>query len=128
MTKDFDQWNNRKKEIQHDGIGRFYHEREIWWCSLGVNIGNEHDGGGLMFQRPVLIVKGLSAHTCVVIPLTTSRSEHPMRIPLGNIGGKESAVVISQLRVVDTRRFTERLNILNKSIFEDIRKTIRTLF
>lgn len=128
MEKEFDAWNSRKKEIHRNGIGRFYHEREVWWCSLGVNIGNEHDGRGLMFQRPVLVVKGLSAHTCVVIPLTTSRREHPMRIPLGNIGGKESVVVISQLRVVDTRRFTERLDILDKSIFKDIRKAVKMMF
>jgi len=128
MEKDFDKWNQEKKKIHHSGAGRFYHEREIWWCSLGVNIGSEHDGGGLIFQRPVLVVKGLSVHTCIVIPLTKSKSKHPMRISLGNIGGKESAVVISQLRVVDTRRFTERLSILNKVVFKDIRKAVRMMF
>jgi len=128
MDKDFDKWNEEKKKIHHNGAGRFYHEREIWWCSLGVNIGSEHDGGGLTFQRSVLVVKGLSAHTYIIIPLTTSKSKHSMRISLGNIDGEESAVVISQLRVVDTRRFTERLSILNKIIFEDIRKAVKMMF
>ena len=128
MNKEFDRWNERKKKIHNAGAGRFYHKREIWWCSLGANIGYEQDGGGPLFQRPVLIVKGLSAHTCIVIPLTTSKSRHPMRISLGNIDGEESAVVISQLRVVDTRRFTERLGILEKVLFRDIQKAVQMMF
>jgi len=51
-----------------------------------------------------------------------------MRISLGNIDGEESAVVISQLRVVDTRRFTERLGILEKVLFRDIQKAVQMMF
>ena len=36
--KDFNKWNEKKKEIEADGIPDLYpKEREIWWCSLGVN-------------------------------------------------------------------------------------------
>jgi hypothetical protein len=39
MRKDFDKWNNKKKEINNqDFFDLFFHEREIWWCSLGLNI------------------------------------------------------------------------------------------
>ena len=127
MDKDFDEWNIEKKKLNYKS-GRFYHEREIWWCSLGINVGNEHDGGGSLFQRPVLVLRGLSAHTCMVAPLTTSISKHPMRMLLGNIDGKESSVILSQMRIVDTRRFTERLAILDKAIFNDIRKAVKTIF
>ncbi|PIR41655.1 MAG: hypothetical protein COV31_00035 [Candidatus Yanofskybacteria bacterium CG10_big_fil_rev_8_21_14_0_10_46_23] len=126
--KDFDRWNESKKNIHLNKSGRFYREREIWWCSVGVNVGNEQDGGGKLFQRPVLVVKGLSRRTCIVIPLTTSENKHPMRVRLGDIGGKESSVVISQLRVVDTQRFNERLSILSKSRFTSIQKAVRELF
>ncbi|MEK7104887.1 MAG: hypothetical protein AAB868_02505 [Patescibacteria group bacterium] len=40
MEKDFDNWNKRKKEINSEEPN-FYHEKEIRWCSLGINIGNE---------------------------------------------------------------------------------------
>ncbi|MFH1170496.1 MAG: hypothetical protein V1704_02965 [Candidatus Vogelbacteria bacterium] len=44
MKKDFDQWNERKKGLHNRDRVPFYHEREIWWCALGVNIGSEQDG------------------------------------------------------------------------------------
>ena len=43
--KNFDTWNIKKKHVNR-GESRLYTEREIWWCSLGVNIGSEQDGSG----------------------------------------------------------------------------------
>ena len=114
MRKDFDAWNALKKNT-NDRDGRYYHEREIWWCSLGTNVGFEQDGRGPLFQRPVLVLKGLSMHTCITVPLTTSSGDHhPMRVPLGTVAGKDAFAIVSQMRVVDTRRFTERLAVLEK--------------
>lgn len=43
--KDFDIWNNQKKEIEKiDHTEITFSEREIWWVSLGKNIGDEEDG------------------------------------------------------------------------------------
>ncbi|MBU2219125.1 hypothetical protein KKG15_01365 [Patescibacteria group bacterium] len=39
--KDFDAWNIQKKKIHSRDEKILFHEREIWWCSLGVNIGFE---------------------------------------------------------------------------------------
>ena len=80
MQKDFDQWNKIKKEVDEDGLPKLYHAREIWWCSLGVNIGFEQNGGGQTYQRPVLILKGMSKDTCYVIPLTGSSQKNKNRI------------------------------------------------
>jgi hypothetical protein len=46
MRKDFDHWNKHKKKLHTLGERPFYHAREIWWCAVGVNIGNELDGTG----------------------------------------------------------------------------------
>ena len=46
MQKDFDSWSRRKKDIHAAAERPFYHAREIWWCTVGVNIGNELDGTG----------------------------------------------------------------------------------
>lgn len=35
----------------------YFREREIWWCSVGINIGDEEDGKNNLFERPVLILK-----------------------------------------------------------------------
>ena len=46
MKKDFDDWNKNKKVINDDNENKLYHTRELWWCSLGLNVGSEQDGTG----------------------------------------------------------------------------------
>ena len=125
--KDFDRWNIEKKQA-HTEKPRLYTVREVWWCRLGVNIGSEQDGSGELFLRPVIIVRGFGPHTCMVVPLTTSPRQHPLRIPVGKIQEKEATALLSQVRVVDTRRLVEKIGFLDKKIFDRIRKTARELF
>ncbi len=127
MQKDFDTWNKQKGLIHTQKSRKFYHEREIWWCSLGINIGYEHDGEGLEYQRPILILKALSKSTCLAIPLTSSPSKHIMRIPLGIIDSKEASAVISQIRTIDTKRLVDRICFLDKNIFEITRKAVKDI-
>lgn len=127
MIKDFDKWNENKKLIHYERNNKQYHARDVWWCLLGVNIGREQDGRGEEYQRPVLILKGLSASTCLVIPLTSSTGKHPMRIPIGSVDGKEASVIISQIRVIDTKRLFEKVCSLNEGMFEIIRKAVKDM-
>lgn len=126
-TKDFDLWNLQKKEIHKSGKSKLYHSRDIWWCSLGINIGFEQDGTREEKSRPVLILKGLSKNTCLVVPLTTSIKQHFMRVSLGEIDGKNSTAIISQIRVIDTKRLFRKIKELDKEKFEEIRKTVKNL-
>ncbi len=43
-VKDFDGWNSSKKLVDISDRQVFGYPREVWWCSLGVNIGAEVDG------------------------------------------------------------------------------------
>lgn len=126
MSKDFDSWNKRKKEINEEEPN-FYHEREIRWCSLGVNIGFEQDGTSKSYRRPVLIMKGFSRNVCLVIPLTTSIKKNPYHILVGTFEGQKSFAIISQIRLIDTKRLHDRIAILEKDQFEIIRKAVRDL-
>ena len=127
MKKDFDGWNEKKKQTHERGDAPFYHKRELWWCSFGVNVGFEQDGSGEEFRRPALILKGFSAETCLVLPLTTSVRQHPLRLPIGNVDGKEAHVLLSQMRVIDTKRLVRKIGYLDKEIFKNIRKTVREM-
>ncbi len=95
---------------------------------MGINIGFEQDGTKTESQRPVLVFKGLSKNTCLVIPLTTSTSQHPMRVFLGKVDSKNASAIISQMRVVDTKRFINQIGIVDKEIFDTIRKAVKNLF
>jgi hypothetical protein len=41
IKKDFDGWNETKKRTDLRRGEPFHHEREVWWCTLGVNVGSE---------------------------------------------------------------------------------------
>ncbi len=128
MEKHFDAWNNEKKLINgQEEYTLLYHEREIRWCRLGLNIGFEQDGTGSKMSRPVLIFKAFSRHVCLVIPLTTSEKENPYHVPLGMIGGRKACAIISQLRLIDTKRLDQKITRLDKKIFEVVRKAVKDI-
>lgn len=125
--KDFDSWNNFKKYINNDLENKFYHPRDIWWCSLGLNIGYEQDGTGKKFERPVLILKGFNKFVCLVVPLTTSEKKNKYLLPVDKVDNKEAQAIVSQVRLVDTKRLSNKIDVLNKEKFEEIRKAIKDL-
>jgi mRNA-degrading endonuclease toxin of MazEF toxin-antitoxin module len=128
MQKDFDNWNTNKKQIHNNNENKLYSRREIWWCSLGTNIGFEQDGTGACGERPVLILKGFSKQVCVVLPLTTSEKNNPFHFYVGKIDNKNAWAITSQIRLIDTKRLINKIGFVEKKIFEDIRKTIKDLF
>lgn len=127
MAKDFDKWNKSKQNIHNKGENKLYHAREVWWCSLGVNIGYEQDGTGADAERPVLILKGFSKQVCLAIPLTTSTKVNPYHFALGKIDGRDSFAIMSQIRLIDTKRLINKVGVINQKLFEDIRKTAKDL-
>jgi len=127
MQKDFDKWNEKKKSLHATGKEPFSHEREIWWCALGVNIGFEQDGSGEEYRRPVVVVKGLSKQTCLIVPLTTSLNQHPLRIKIGLVDDKEASALLSQIRVVDTKRLVRKIGTLEKQRFNAIKLKLQEL-
>ena len=126
MKKDFDKWNKIKKRT-HAENPRLYTLREIWWCRIGVNIGTEQDGGGKLFLRPVVILRGFGSDACLIVPLTTSVREHPLRVSVGVIDGYPARANLSQLRIIDTRRLVEKIGFLEQEIFQALRKAAKDM-
>lgn len=127
MQKNFDIWNKNKKQIHTKNENKFYHEREVWWCSLGVNVGFEQDGTGSESERPVLILKGFSKQVCLVVPLTTSKKKNPYHFSLGKVDGRSAFAIISQIRLIDTKRLINKIGFIEHKIFEKIRKAAKDL-
>ncbi|MFA5744938.1 MAG: type II toxin-antitoxin system PemK/MazF family toxin [Candidatus Paceibacterota bacterium] len=127
MEKDFDSWNEVKKKTDIEKP-RFYTIREIWWCRLGLNIGTEQDGKGDWYVRPCVILRGFGPNACLVVPLTTSLREHPLRVSVGLIEGQQARANLSQIRVIDIRRLEQSIGFLDKEVFSKLRKTARNMF
>src|SRR5262245_13777525 len=101
--KDFDGWNETKKWLHNRRDAHFFLEKEIWWCSLGVNIGSEQDGKRNLYRRPVLIVKKISPRTFIGIPLTTVLKEDYAHVSF-YFNYNISTAIISQVRILDKKR------------------------
>lgn len=115
--KDFDSWNNIKKSINKKDKMPFYHKREIWWCSLGINVGFEQDGTGKNYDRPVLVIKGFSKDLFWGVALTGCKRFGQYYFPLGVIEKRESSAVLSQVRVIDTRRLIRKITTIDEALF-----------
>ena len=61
------------------------------------------------------------------IPLTTSSKRDRFYVDAGVVNGKPAAAIISQIRLVDTRRLVEKIGMLNRVHFEAIRKSVKDL-
>jgi len=122
--KEFDNWNTKKKEIDLNNKESFYHEREVWWCNLGVNIGFEEDGKGKDFVRPVLILKGFSKDVFICIPLTTKirKGKYYFNIDLND--GIERNVILSQIRLIDSKRLQEKICMIDEKQFKEIKQKV----
>lgn len=125
--KDFDKWNKKKKLIDQKEISdqTFFNEREIWWGSLGVNIGYEQDGKNDDFERPLLIVKKFNRSIVWVLPLTTIAKDNKFHYKLKSSG---SFVILSQIRLVSTKRFLRLIETINENEFKEIISNIKGLF
>ena len=125
MKKDFDTWNTKKKAIHHDGVAPFYHEREIWWCSLGVNVGFEQDGTGKQFDRPVVIIRGFNKNTFFGVALTGKKKEGKYYCYLNTVQGRDATAVLSQVRLIDTKRLVRKIKTLDEQLFLELKKRLQ---
>lgn len=124
MQKDFDAWNEKKKEIDILESLPHFKARQVWWCSLGVNIGCEENGREPgKFHRPVVIIKKYSHDQLLVIPLSTKIKDHRYRFNFPFNGKKQSAL-LTHLKTVDVRRLTNMIGELPDSTFFNLKRAV----
>ena len=124
IKKDFDGWNEKKKNLHGSSSKPFYHEREIWWCSLGVNIGFEQDGTGKNFDRPVVIVRCFHKDVFFVVGLIGKKKIGKYYFNVGKVEEKEASAVLSQVRLIDAKRLVRKIGVLDESVFSDLKKAL----
>lgn len=123
----FKKWTEIKIQLHIQERRRIYFkEREIWWCSLGVNIGFEQDGKNEWFERPVLILKKFNHEVLWILPLT-SQAKQGIFYHSFSHDGKTSTAILSQLRLISSKRLLRKIRTLSYSEFEMVRNKIKDL-
>ena len=126
--EDFDKSNEKMKEVHFSEHAKKFSEGEIWWCTLGINIGVEQNGTGIGMRRPVVILKKLTRKSCYVIPLTTSRLDEEFRISIGKVENEPAKAMFGQIRMVDSKRLSKKITTIDPCMFLYIREIARKLF
>jgi len=121
MEKDFDEWNKLKKQINvRNPI--YVSEREVWFCSVGLNVGSEQSGKHELFERPVLVIKTVTANTFIGVPLTSNKKKGSWYVA---IESTDSSAIISQVKLFDTRRLARKINVIPVEEFEIIKNKLK---
>ncbi|MDP3962257.1 MAG: type II toxin-antitoxin system PemK/MazF family toxin [bacterium] len=126
--KDFDKWNSLKKKIDLREVDEsiFFHERDVWWCSIGVNIGVESNGKNDFFERPVLILKVFNKDMIWCLSITSTIKASPFYYLINFETGPRS-VMITQIRTVSSKRFLRKVDSVSDEDFVAIKYAVSAI-
>jgi mRNA interferase MazF len=125
--KDFINWIQYKIYLNARSKYPKFKEGEVWWCSVGINIGSETDGKNDKFNRPVLILKKFNFNQFWAIPLTSKIKEENQFYSKIVIKAKISYAQISQLKTSDAKRLQDKIGKISDNELKQIRKKIINL-
>ena len=123
---DFEQWNKIKQQLNASERTTYIHEGDVWFCSIGKNIGHEQDGKNYYYERPVLIVCRFTADYFWGIPITSSARTGPYSMEIEFAGIKRVALLF-HLRSYDRKRLGRRMGCIGCKQLETIRARLATL-
>jgi mRNA interferase MazF len=125
-TKDFTGWHALKQST-HDGARRpTFKEREVWWCSVGVNIGHEIDGKHERFLRPVLVIRKFNRQIFWGVAMSTKLKDNQYYFPI-EFKGRQECIVLSHLRLYDAKRLNNLMGTLPKDQFDIVKEALKAI-
>ena len=128
MLKKFLEWIVLKQQL-HDTSSQapLVRERDIWWLSLGENIGSEINGKNRLFSRPALVLKKLAHGFFLIAPTTTKEHEGSWYVKI-NYAHKDMWICLHQIRTVDNRRLSGQLGQVGIDDFSQVKVAFWKLY
>ena len=123
----FLEWIGLKQKL-HQGIQSppLVSAGDIWWASIGENVGSEINGKRRLFSRPV-IFKKLAHGFYFVIPTTTKSKVGSWFVPFRQ-ADRDMVASLHQARAIDHRRLSTKLGQLDDSDFDKVREGFWKLY
>ncbi len=126
IIKWFENWTKLKIRIHTARRVLYFRQKEIWWAALGANIGFEQNGKNETFERPVLILRKFSKDMFLGVPLTSKIKTGFYYFDLTNAGTK-SSVILSQVRLMSSKRLLRRMGFIKTEIFVQIKERLKEI-
>lgn len=123
MEKNFDAWNTIKKQINNEHLILYCNPKDIWWSSIGLNVGSEEDGKHELFERPVLIIKVFNKDMARVIPLTSKIRNDKNHCTI-SYNNRLGSAILSQMKTISTKRLSRKLGKLDQKQFNFVVKKL----
>ena len=119
--ENYDNWNRVKQKINKK---KSVHtkEGEIYYASLGYNIGYEQNGKGDNFMRPLLVYKKFGKDTILAMPLSTQDKKGRFYFSFSFKQDIVSVALLSQIRLIDTRRLYKKIGRIRKDDLIELKK------
>jgi mRNA interferase MazF len=129
MKKDYTKWHKIKTDVNNSEKRVFFHEREIWFCHIGANVGFEQDGTKEEYLRPVLIIRKFNNEIFWGIPLTKSerRKDSKYYYAFSFVEGITSLAILSQVKLIDAKRLVRHIGTMEEDDFEKTKKKLKEL-
>ncbi|MEI6042200.1 MAG: type II toxin-antitoxin system PemK/MazF family toxin [bacterium] len=123
MFKKFTEWIHAKINIDEKERKSQIKVMEVYWCALGENIGDEENGKGDDFCRPVLVFKKFNNNIFWGIPMSTKEKESIYYIKVRLLDSVRS-VMISQVRTLDTKRLLKKIGYISRADFTIVQDAV----
>ncbi len=113
MVKDFESWHKLKARLDNRKRPPAFSEGEVWWCSVGINVGVEADGKNLYFERPILIIRRFNDEMLWAFPLTSKIKRDRFYYPM-SVNGLVETVMLSQIKTLSSKRLQRLIGKINR--------------
>lgn len=125
-AKDYKRWHAKKTALNGGRGGHYFYEREIWWTAIGQNIGDEEDGKGSDFARPVLIIRKFNKSLFYGLPLSTTIKSGKYYYNL-TVRGRKNVVMLSHMRDYDAKRLLDKWDIIDEDEYARVQLALISL-
>jgi mRNA interferase MazF len=119
-SKDYKRWFVFKKRIDQEESSVVFQPRDVWWCSIGVNVGREQQSQTDDFSRPVIVVRRFTPDIFWGIPLTSKVKDEKFRYRFV-FNGLESDALIFHMRSYDRKRLVRKIGVVSEGHFKAIK-------
>lgn len=127
LVKIFANWTKLKIRIHASESSKnvYFKEGQIWWASVGQNIGVEANGKNENYERPVIILKKFNGHSFLGIVMSSKKKEGKYYFELKDEFGISSYVNLSQIKLMSSKRLIRNVREMPTSDLDLIRSLVK---
>jgi mRNA interferase MazF len=126
--KEYNKWNEVKKDTQNDKKIRLFKHRDIFFIKMGQNIGYEQNGKGSNFVRPVVVLKKITKDMFIGIPLSTQIKPGSWFYQFEfNTKDKisKNIAIIPQIKMFSSQRLLNKIGVMPSNNFNELKEKVK---